>query len=83
MVVPPAKLDLLVSNAQLKSDMVGAPTVTLTAIVKDSGNRALPGQTVAFSADSGVLGFVSGTTDDNGMATAKLGASALPLTSTI
>ena len=82
-VVTPAKLDLLVSSTQLKSDMVGAPTVTLTAIVKDSGNRALTGQTVAFSADSGVLGFVSGTTDDNGMATAKLGASGDPTYRTI
>ncbi len=39
-----ASIDLLVSNPQLDSDVAGAPTVTLTAIVKDSSNRALIGE---------------------------------------
>lgn len=79
----PKSVDLLVSNGQLNSDMVGAPTVTLTAIVKDSGNRALVDQPVTFSADSGVLSDIGAKTDANGTATAKLGSSGDPTYRTI
>ena len=65
-----ASIDLLVSNPQLDSDVAGAPTVTLTAIVKDSSNRALSEKEVAFTADSGLLAVTSGTTDANGRAAA-------------
>ena len=51
-----ASIDLLVSNPQLNSD--GATTVALTAIVKDSSNRALVGKAVSFAADSGVLAVI-------------------------
>jgi fibronectin type 3 domain-containing protein len=70
-----ASITLLVSNPQLDSDqkVVGAPTVTLTAIVKDGSNRALEGEKVSFSADSGVLEVTSGTTGADGKATATLG----------
>jgi len=79
----PASIDLLVSSPQLSSDMVSAPTVTLTAIVKDSGNRAIQDQAVTFSADSGVIGDIGATTDTNGMVTAKLGAGGDPTYRTI
>lgn len=67
----PASVDLLVSSPQLNSD--GASTVTLTAVVKDTGNRALSGQAVSFTASSGLLTVTSGTTGANGTATATLG----------
>jgi fibronectin type 3 domain-containing protein len=78
---PAASIDLLVSNPQLNSD--GATTVALTAIVKDSSNRALSGKSVSFSADSGVLAVTSGTTDANGTATATLGTGGNPTNRTI
>ena len=72
----PASIDLLVSSPQLNSD--GASTVALTALVKDSGNRAMSGQAVTFAdnsaaADSGIITVTSGTTDATGKATATLG----------
>ncbi len=73
-----ASIDLLVSNPQLDSDVAGVHTVTLTAIVKDSSNRALSGKEVSFAADSGVLAVTSGTTGDNGQATATLGTGGNP-----
>jgi len=71
-----ASIDLLVSNPQLNSD--GLTTVTLTAIVKDSSNRALQGKEVSFGADSGVLAVTNATTDINGTATATLGTGGNP-----
>ncbi len=68
----PAAVDLLVSSPQLSSDSTGTNSVTLTAIVKDSNNVALKDQEVTFSASSGTLGIVNATTDENGVATAKL-----------
>ncbi len=65
-----ASLDLLASSQALNSS--GTPTVTLTAIVKDSSNRALADQTVSFSATSGTLVVNSTTTDASGQATATL-----------
>lgn len=67
---------LLVSKAQLDSD--GASTVTLTAIVKDSSNRALLGETVSFTSDSGLLTIVNDTTGSNGTAEATLGTGGDP-----
>jgi len=80
---PPApnSVDLLVSSPQLNSD--GATPVTLTALVKDSQNRALSGQTVDFSATSGMLTDLKSVTDANGMATAKLGVGGDPTYRTI
>ncbi len=79
----PASIDLLVSNSQLNSDVAGAPTVTLTATVKDSGNRTISGVDVSFTADSGTLNVTSGTTGDNGTATATLSAGGDPTNRTI
>lgn len=67
----PASLDLLVSNPQLNSD--GISPVTLTALVKDTSNRAMAGQAVTFAADSGILNIVSSVTNGSGQATATLG----------
>jgi fibronectin type 3 domain-containing protein len=71
-----ASIDLSVSTPQLNSD--GATTVTLTAIVKDSSNRALSEKEVSFSADSGVLAVTSGKTGTDGTATATLGTGGNP-----
>jgi len=68
--VSPAYIDLLVSSPQLGSD--SNSSVSLTAIVKDSGNRALSGQTVTFNASSGLISGSPATTDDAGQATATL-----------
>ncbi|MEI7671354.1 MAG: hypothetical protein WCK00_04500, partial [Deltaproteobacteria bacterium] len=71
----PATIDLLVSSQQLNSD--GAGAVTLTALVKDSSNLAMPGQVVAFSSasslDPGIVTVTQGTTDVSGQAIATLG----------
>ncbi|MBU4074828.1 MAG: Ig-like domain-containing protein, partial [Proteobacteria bacterium] len=68
---PPTSINLLVSNPQLNSD--GVSSVTLTALVKDSGNRAMAEQTVTFTADSGILTIDSPVTSASGQATATLG----------
>lgn len=65
-----ATLDLLVSNQALNSS--GTPTVTITAIVKDSSNRALADKLVDFSATSGLITINNATTNDSGQATATL-----------
>ena len=70
-----ASIDLLVSNPQLDSAMADpAPTVMLTAIVKDSSNRALSDKEVSFAIVSGggLLVVTNGTTDANGQAKATL-----------
>ena len=67
----PASIDLLVSSPQLNSD--GISPVTLTALVKDNGNRAMAEQTVTFTADSGILTIDSPVTSASGQATATLG----------
>ncbi len=66
----PASIDLLVSNPQLNSG--GETPVTITALVKDSGNRALANQTVTFTADSGLLVVANPLTNASGQATATL-----------
>ena len=77
----PASMVLLASSPQLDSD--GATTVTLTANVKDVGNRALKDQDVVFSTNSGVLVVTNAKTDANGNATATLGTGGDPTNRTI
>lgn len=67
----PASVEVLTSSTTLQSS---GESVDITAFVKSSGNVAIPNQAVTFSADSGLLQNVSATTDDNGVATAKLAA---------
>lgn len=73
----PATIDLLVGSTQLNSD--GASTVKLTALVKDTANRAMEDQAVEFTADSGLLVVTNGITDSNGTATATLGTGGNPI----
>lgn len=77
----PASIQLLVSSPTLASD--GTATVTMTAIVKGAGNTAMSGQTVAFSANSGVVAVTSATTDAGGIATATIGTGSDPTNRTI
>jgi len=63
-------VDLIASSPQINSD--GTSTITLTALVKDSKNRALSGETVEFKATSGTLTVSSNTTDASGQAAATL-----------
>lgn len=65
-----AAITLLASSPQLGSS--GSAVVTVTAIVKDGSNNLLPGVAVVFSADSGSLTVLQGTTDDSGQAIATL-----------
>ncbi len=90
-----AYVDLLVSSPQLNSD--DATAVKLTALVKDSQNRAVADYKVYFTASSGILKNLStGTageegasadgsavTDASGTATAELGTSGDPSSRTI
>ena len=49
-----------------------AAETDITAIVKDGSNRAVDGQTVSFTASSGLLVIEQGTTDGSGKAIATL-----------
>lgn len=55
----------------LPTDLAG---VTVTAVVKDASNKALPDQAIVFSASSGILSAVATKTDADGKATAVLTA---------
>ena len=67
-----ASIELTTSAPSIGSD--GRTEPTITAFVKDSANRAMPNQQVEFSTtDAGAsLAVVSGRTDANGLATARL-----------
>ena len=79
-----ATIRLLVSNPQLTSDAATEDKgVTVTALVRDASNALLAGADVVFAADSGALKVVSGTTDENGTATAVLTTAGDPRNRTI
>ena len=67
-----AVLDALADAPSVGSD--GGTTVTITAVARDAGNRAVAGQQVEFgTADVGaVLQDINGVTNASGVATAKL-----------
>jgi len=68
-----AGLVLLQDRSELPSDAVDAGQgVRLTAQVRDTGNRVVSGARVEFSATSGALQVVTGTTDSQGRASAIL-----------
>lgn len=67
-----AQVELVSSSSSVNS--ATSSTVTLTATVKDANNNVMEGQKVSFSADSGSLQVVAGTTDASGQATALLSA---------
>ena len=71
-------ISLTTNLPQLPSD--GSKSATITALLRDANNNALPGVLVNFSPSSGVVTpnigtgeTVAGTTDANGTATATLG----------
>ena len=60
------------SSTTIASSGADGTEVTLTAIVKDANNNALPGATVSFKADSGTISNTTRTTDANGTVAEKL-----------
>lgn len=74
-------LELLASTSQLQSD--GSNTVTLTAVAKDANNQVIEDASVLFSASSGSLAVLSGTTNEQGIATAELTTGGDPTNRTI
>jgi hypothetical protein len=66
-------VDLVASSGELGSAGIAGTEVTVTALVKTSGNVAVSGAPVQFTADSGFLAVVTGTSDANGKASARLG----------
>lgn len=67
----PASVEVLTSSNTLTS---AGSEADITVFVKSSANIAMAGQTVSFSASSGILKVSSLTTDANGVASAKLSA---------
>ena len=70
---PAASVQLLVSSPQVPSS--GATTVDLTAVVLDANKQTVQGRNVTFSPGTDATAYisnVSGTSDANGVATAKL-----------
>jgi protocatechuate 3,4-dioxygenase beta subunit len=68
----PASVTLVTSASTLAASGAAGTEVTLTAIVKDAGNNALPGATVSFKADSGAISNTVRITDASGIVTEKL-----------
>src|SRR5207244_879665 len=77
----PNRIDLLVSSPQLDSD--GLDKVTLTASVRNATNNIVSGVVVNFTADSGLIQVVRGTTDATGTAIALLTTGGDPTNRTI
>lgn len=68
---------LITSSPQIKS-AVGSTPATITASVVNASHQFVSGVAVDFSASSGGLAIVQGTTDANGTATATLSAASDP-----
>ncbi|MEO5843206.1 MAG: Ig-like domain-containing protein [Caldimonas sp.] len=66
-----ASIDVIASSVQVQS---AGDQVTISAIVKDSGNVSLPKAPVTFSTDTGTLTSAATVTDAAGVATAVLSA---------
>jgi hypothetical protein len=67
-----ASVTLLTSDPTIAASGADGTEVTLTAIVKDASNNALPGATVSFQADSGTISNTARITDASGTVTEKL-----------
>ncbi|MBS0393332.1 MAG: Ig-like domain-containing protein [Proteobacteria bacterium] len=74
-------ISLTTDAPQIASD--GSTTATISALLRDANNVALPGVTVTFSADSGVLTPTQPVTDSTGTAKATLTAGNDPTNRTI
>jgi protocatechuate 3,4-dioxygenase beta subunit len=68
----PASVTLVTSAGTIAGSGADGTEVTLSAIVKDASNNALPGATVSFKADSGTISNTVRTTDATGTVTEKL-----------
>ncbi|WLI89493.1 Ig-like domain-containing protein [Massilia sp. R2A-15] len=68
----PASITLIASAATISASGADGTEVTLTAIVKDANNNALPGATVSFKADSGTISNTNRVSDATGSVTEKL-----------
>jgi hypothetical protein len=71
-------LQLTASSGTLDSAGIVGSEVTVFALVRDAGNNVVSGTPVTFSADSGALTVVNGSTDAKGMASAKLSTAGDP-----
>ena len=69
-----ANIDLSSSATTLASGGVSGAGITITAIVKDAGNVAIPNTPVTFRTNYGTLTASGTTTNDKGVATATLTA---------
>ncbi len=67
-----ARVTLSTSSAQLPTS--GNAQAVITAVVQDTNNVVVPGATVTFVSDSGVLSAGSVTTDESGRAQTVVGA---------
>jgi hypothetical protein len=67
-----ASVTLVTSAATMPASGADGTEVTLTAIVKDASNNALPGATVSFQANSGTISNTARITDASGSVTEKL-----------
>ncbi len=65
-------LELFSSSSQLLSNIDGDNTISLFALVRDSNNVVIAGETVEFSSDDGSLSAGSAVTDDMGRASVEL-----------
>ncbi len=78
---PVTSLRLLVSSPQLLS--AGSQDVTLTVLAKNANNNFVSGAPVEFAASSGGIQVIQATTDDSGVASAKLSLGGDPTNRTI
>jgi hypothetical protein len=67
-----ASVTVIASSTQLGSDVTGATTVTLTALVRDAGNAVIQNKTVSFATTSGSISVTQPSTDASGQAIATL-----------
>lgn len=75
-VAPVAKVVLTSSTATIPTD--GAVSAVITATVRDSGNAAVAGVPVSFTATSGTVAVTSAVTDATGVAKATLSTGSDP-----
>jgi len=68
--VPIDSIQLIASPAQIGS--AGNVPSVISALVRDSANNVVPGQTVIFSSDSGSIAVVQAVTNESGVATANV-----------
>ena len=66
-------IDVIASSVQVGS---GGDTVTISAVVKDSGNVGLPGVGIVFNTNNGILTQPTVTTNASGVATVTFAAGA-------